>query len=124
MKMGIIVKDRITGFQGVVTACTQYITGFNLALVQPPTKVDGEYMAGQWFEETRLEVIDAKPVFQKVAPGPGPTCRPKVAGAGGRRGRGSRPRCLEPRPRCLPSAQLRVLCGEMAVAPLAGARGS
>lgn len=53
MEMGDRVRDRITGFQGIVTGVATYITGCKQACVAPTVKSDG----GRWFDEDRLEVV-------------------------------------------------------------------
>lgn len=55
------VKDKITGFKGVVIGLCSYITGCNQALVQPPTKKLGnEFVESRWIDEDRLEIIEGK----------------------------------------------------------------
>ena len=71
MKLGQEVKDRITDFQGIVTGTVQYITGCEQALVQPRMKLSGDFVESRWFDQDRLEVIEAKPISLKVtAAGP------------------------------------------------------
>jgi hypothetical protein len=62
IQLGQIVKDQITGFQGVVTGKCQYITGCNQALVIPKVKDDGTKTDGAWFDEDRLEIVNEKPI--------------------------------------------------------------
>jgi hypothetical protein len=50
------VKDRITGFSGVVTGFVTYLSGCNQALVVPKVGKDGSFKEGQCFDEQRLEV--------------------------------------------------------------------
>lgn len=52
------VKDKITGFQGVVTGYTLYITGCNQVLVQPEMQ-EGKFVNAQWMDEDRLELVIA-----------------------------------------------------------------
>jgi hypothetical protein len=52
--LGKTVKDRITGFTGVVTGHVQYLTGCNQALVVPPMQ-DGKLGSSEWFDVQRLE---------------------------------------------------------------------
>ena len=53
-KLGIEVKDKITGLVGVTTGMAKYITGCNQYLVQP--KGDGtRYPDASWIDEGRLE---------------------------------------------------------------------
>lgn len=57
------VRDKITGFQGIVTGHADYITGCDQYLVQPASK-DGEWKEGRWFDESRLEIkSEARPVL-------------------------------------------------------------
>lgn len=51
---GSTVRDKITGFVGIVTGKCSYITGCEQILVVPPAK-DGVFTAGTWFDEQRLE---------------------------------------------------------------------
>lgn len=52
---GEYVKDMITGYEGVVTGRTDYITGCNQILVNPQKiNDDGKTVDGQWFDEHRL----------------------------------------------------------------------
>lgn len=60
--LGQTVRDKITGFKGIVTGRCEYITGCNQALVAPPVKADGSSTDSQWFDEQRLEITKAKPV--------------------------------------------------------------
>lgn len=54
MKMGIIARDSITGFEGRVTAICEYITGCHQALVQPRVKDDGTFVEPRWIDLDRL----------------------------------------------------------------------
>jgi hypothetical protein len=56
IKLGSKVKDRITGFSGIVTGFVTYLSGCNQALVIPKVAADGTFKEGQWFDEQRLEV--------------------------------------------------------------------
>jgi hypothetical protein len=53
---GVEVRDKVTGFSGVVTGRADYITGCNQYLVQPPAK-DGAFVEPRWYDEHRLAVI-------------------------------------------------------------------
>lgn len=70
VKIGIKVKDKITGFSGIVTGLVQYITGCNQALVAP-TCEDNNFKQSQWIDEQRLEVVEGEPLIldNGVAPG-------------------------------------------------------
>lgn len=64
IKLGIVAKDRITGFQGVVTGKTEYLTGcrqFLLAPQEDPSNISGtpvrELKPSNWFDEGRLVLV-------------------------------------------------------------------
>ena len=57
--LGKKVKDKITGFEGVVTGRVEYLTGCNQCLVQPKVGKDGGFKDSQWFDEQRL-IADTK----------------------------------------------------------------
>lgn len=59
IKLGVKAKDKITGFEGVVTGHADYLTGCDQYLVQPPVGEKGDARDGRWFDEQRLEVLDA-----------------------------------------------------------------
>jgi hypothetical protein len=54
--MGKKVKDKISGFEGIVTGIVDYLTGCKQLLIQPPAK-DGEFKSSIWIDIDRVEVI-------------------------------------------------------------------
>ena len=54
--IGRKAKDKITGFEGILTGRAEYLTGCDQFLVQPAVKKGGDYAGGQWFDENRLTV--------------------------------------------------------------------
>ena len=56
--LGRRMRDRISGFTGIVTGYVSYLTGCNQALLAPPAKPDGEAVRAEWFDEQRLEFVD------------------------------------------------------------------
>lgn len=60
IKLGIEVKDKITGFKGTVTGYVTYLTGCNQALVVPKVGKDGAAKDAAWFDEQRLVQIGTK----------------------------------------------------------------
>lgn len=56
--LGRTMKDRITGFTGVVTGHVNYLTGCSQVLVQPPgVNSDGNVVESRWFDIQRCEVL-------------------------------------------------------------------
>lgn len=57
LKLGQKAKDKITGFEGIVTGCAEYLTGCDQYVLQPKCEKQGTYPDGQWFDEGRLELV-------------------------------------------------------------------
>lgn len=71
--LGEIVKDKITGFEGVVMGRTQYFTDCNhYGLLSPKLSSDLKPTDWQWFDERRLERTKKKPIILKGQPTSGP----------------------------------------------------
>jgi hypothetical protein len=69
--IGRQVKDKITGFAGIVTGFVKYISGCNQALVVAKTGKDGEEKS-HWFDVQRLDVQRAPRIVLNNAATPGP----------------------------------------------------
>ena len=79
LKLGAAVKDRITGYEGIVTGFAEYITGCRQWLVTSRAlKPDGETLAN-WIDEVRLELTRKKSPMSVVAAFGGPPLGPKSA---------------------------------------------
>ena len=62
-KLGIEVKDKITGLKGIITGKASYITGCAQYLVQP--QGDGtKYPDSSWIDESRLEQTEKGTVIE------------------------------------------------------------
>ncbi len=57
LKLGQEAKDKITGFQGIITGYAEYLTGCNQYVLQPKCEKTGTYPDAQWFDEGRLILI-------------------------------------------------------------------
>ena len=54
---GDLVKEKITGFKGVVTGTCFYLTGCNQYLVTAKPKDEFSEAVGLWYDEGRLELV-------------------------------------------------------------------
>ena len=54
--LGHKVKDRITGFTGIVIGRVEYLTGCNQVLVAAPVGADGALKDSHWIDEQRVVV--------------------------------------------------------------------
>ena len=55
--LGKKAKDKITGFEGIITSKHIYLTGCNQYGIQPPIDKDGKVPDKGYFDEGRIEII-------------------------------------------------------------------
>lgn len=60
--MGDRVRDKISGFEGIVTARYEFFNGCIRMEVQPKVKKKNEKIEGQVFDHQQLEVLERKAV--------------------------------------------------------------
>lgn len=73
VELGVGVRDRVTGFAGMVTGICSYISGCTQVLVVPKCGPDGSFRAGEWFDIQRVERDKMGPVLvldNSATPGP------------------------------------------------------
>lgn len=77
IQLGQKAKDKITGFTGIITARTQYITGCDHYCLTPEVGRNGEQKDVAWFDEGRIQItgkgIAVASVAGKSNGGPQPT---------------------------------------------------
>ena len=69
IKLGDKVKDRITGFTGVVTAISTFLNGCVRMSIQGIALKDGLPTVSEWIDEAQLKLVKAG-VIKAVAQGP------------------------------------------------------
>ena len=79
MKVGLgdIARDTVTGFRGVATVRSEYISGCARVGLQPPVGDDGKVPEAQYFDEPMLEVLQAAAVAAKPTDRGGPRPAPQ-----------------------------------------------
>jgi hypothetical protein len=75
IKLGDIVRDTVSGFEGVVIAEHQWLNGCKRISVQPQKLHDGKPIEAQTFDEPQLELVAPRTVQRKVNTG-GPRNEP------------------------------------------------
>lgn len=60
LELGMTAKDKITGFQGILVAKTEWLTGCIRWGVEPTSLKDSKPISVEWFDSDRIEVIDKK----------------------------------------------------------------
>jgi hypothetical protein len=60
LQLGIKAKDKITGFEGIITGRVEYLTGCHQYLLNAPSK-DSDVKTA-WFDDGRLDATSRKPI--------------------------------------------------------------
>lgn len=71
IELGDRVRDRISGFEGIVIGITDWLYQCRRPIVQPTTMNDGKPTGTESFDEPQLEVIERAafaPMVQESAP--------------------------------------------------------
>ena len=61
--LGLKVKDRVTGFSGVVESISFDLYGCVQCVIKPAIDEKGEVRDGRWFDVSRLDIKSKKPVM-------------------------------------------------------------
>ena len=61
---GLVGRDVITGFKGVIIGYVQYISGCSQFLMTPKVTDDNTAKDGQWFDTSRIEVMEEEARIQ------------------------------------------------------------
>ena len=61
--LGDKVRDVIEGVEGIVVYISRHLTGCDRVGVQPPLDKDGRRQEAEWFDITRLELIQKQAVI-------------------------------------------------------------
>lgn len=56
-ELGKKAKDKITGFQGILTARCEFLTGCNRYAIQPTELKDGKPIDAIYFDEAQIEIV-------------------------------------------------------------------
>lgn len=73
---GLTGKDIITGFTGVITGASSYISGCDQLLLAPRADEKGDVKDGQWYDSSRVQImpeylrVELPESLVKEAPGP------------------------------------------------------
>lgn len=80
-KFGYWARDRVTGFQGVLTGSASYLTGCDQVCITPVAKEDNSLQEGRWYDINRVEIVGDKPyvtvdaTFEQGGPSPAEQAR-------------------------------------------------
>ena len=57
LQLGKKARDKLTGFEGIITGHARHISGCDTYGLIPPVDKDGKIGFVEWFDEGRIEVI-------------------------------------------------------------------
>ncbi len=70
IKLGVTVKDLVTGFKGIATSRVEYLNGCVQYYVQPGLTekqlADGKFPDGAYVDHQRLIVVDERSVLDEI----------------------------------------------------------
>jgi len=56
IQLGQQARDKVTGFEGIVTARVEYLTGCNQYGLTPPAR-EGKVEGTEYFDEARIDIV-------------------------------------------------------------------
>ena len=68
VKLGDEVKDKVSGFQGVIASEHKYLNGCTRFGIQPPVDKDGKLPKMESFDEPQLELVKKEVAKAEVEP--------------------------------------------------------
>lgn len=75
--LGKRAKDKITGFEGIITVRCQFLTGCDRYCLQPTELKDGKPLESIYFDEAQIEIVEGKKIEpQEVQGKKGGACSP------------------------------------------------
>ena len=67
------VRDKVTGFTGIITTHASHLAGCDRMWVTPSVDRDGKLVEGQWFDIDMLEIVEPNALesvkYTRSAPG-------------------------------------------------------
>lgn len=76
IKLGLKVRDSVSGFKGISLGRVVYINGCARICISPKHDKDGKLIQSSWFDEEQIEIIEDKPAVKtgdNIKGGPAPS---------------------------------------------------
>jgi len=70
--LGDKLKDRVTGFEGIVIARSEWLNGCKQYCLKPPVDKDGKVQSGEWIDQEQLKLVKEGAVAVDAKPTGGP----------------------------------------------------
>jgi hypothetical protein len=72
-ELGDLVRDKVTGFEGIVTSHAQHLTGCDRFWIEPRVDSEGKTREGRWTDIDLLEIVEPnkieRVIYNRKAPG-------------------------------------------------------
>lgn len=69
-KIGDTLKEKVSGFEGVVMAVTAYATGcFHYGIASRDLDSNGKVKEWEWFDQSRLDLVESKTINFAIVAG-------------------------------------------------------
>lgn len=78
VEFGKMYRDRISGFQGICTGMSSFISGCDQVLLVPSVDEKGAYQEGHWFDDERLIDVESERRVERTSRRGGPQQVPNV----------------------------------------------
>jgi hypothetical protein len=65
IELGQKVRDKVTGFEGIVVCVSEWLNGCHRVGVKPPLDKDGNDRDEYWVDAKQLEIIDKENILKK-----------------------------------------------------------
>lgn len=59
VKLGDLVRDVVTGYEGIATARCTFLQGCDRICIQPEKDKDGKHIDGRYFDEPDVVIVEA-----------------------------------------------------------------
>ena len=76
IQLGDKARDTVTGFEGICTVRSEFISGCTRVGLQPEVDKDGKIPEAQHFDEPMLKVVKARHVASQLSDNGGPRPAP------------------------------------------------
>lgn len=57
IRLGDLVKDAVSGYEGVVVVISEFLNGCRRICICPRVKDDGSFQEERWFDEPQMQIV-------------------------------------------------------------------
>jgi hypothetical protein len=75
IQLGDKVKDRVTGFTGIVISRTEWLNGCIRIGIQPQELKDGKSIEAEWYDAQQVEILESGAIVLTPQTNPEPAAK-------------------------------------------------